>query len=99
MDDHISVGACHLARQKEVCYTSGMNTTFDNKPKTVFMPVTTMEEVPVLRAADRAELIASIRQAEADIGYGAFALHNPQNFVQDMAKYRTAALIKKGYDL
>jgi hypothetical protein len=71
-----------------------MSTTFDNKPKTVFMPVITMEEVPVLRAADRAELITSLQQAEADIASGKFALNDSQNFVQDMTKFRSAALTK-----
>jgi hypothetical protein len=72
-----------------------MSTTFDNKPKTIFMPVITMEEVPVLRAADRAELIASIHQAEADIASGKFVLLNSENFLQDMTGFRNAALTKK----
>jgi hypothetical protein len=38
--------------------------------KTTFVPVTTMEEVPVLSDAERDELIASLKQAEQDIADG-----------------------------
>jgi hypothetical protein len=72
-----------------------MTTTMDNKPKTIFMPVITMEEVPVPQAADRAELIASIHQAEGDLASGKFVLLNTENFLQDMAGFRNAALTKK----
>ena len=38
--------------------------------KTTVMPVTTMEEVPVLSEEEKAELIASLKQAQAEIAAG-----------------------------
>lgn len=37
------------------------------EPLTEVIPVTTMVEVPVLSEAERAELVASLREAEAEI--------------------------------
>jgi hypothetical protein len=46
--------------------------TIDNKTKrrTTMVPVTTMEEIPVLSDDEREELIASLRQAEARVKAG-----------------------------
>ena len=40
--------------------------------KTRFVPVTTMDEVPVLSEAERAELLASLKEAQAEIAAGDF---------------------------
>jgi predicted transcriptional regulator len=37
---------------------------------TTFMPVTTMEEVPVFTEAERADMLATLKQGEADITAG-----------------------------
>jgi len=42
----------------------------DPKRKTMIVPVVTMEEVPVLSERERADLIASLKQAEADVAAG-----------------------------
>jgi hypothetical protein len=41
--------------------------TLDPKRKTMVVPVVTMEEVPVLSERERADLVASLKQAEADV--------------------------------
>ena len=49
------------------------NTTAKATPrKTTLMPVTTMEEVPVYTKTERAEMLASLKEAEADIAAGRF---------------------------
>jgi hypothetical protein len=46
-------------------------TKVTDKPKrTTLIPVTTMEEVPVLSAGQRAELAASLAEAEREIAEG-----------------------------
>jgi hypothetical protein len=42
----------------------------DPKRETMAVPVVTMEEVPVLTERERADLVASLKQAEADIAVG-----------------------------
>lgn len=44
------------------------------------MPVTTMEEVPVLSTAERADFLASLREAEADLAAGNFMEHSAGSF-------------------
>lgn len=48
--------------------------------RTTLAPVTTMEEIPVLDEADRAELIGSLKQAEAEIGAGKGADFDAKKF-------------------
>jgi hypothetical protein len=43
---------------------------FDPKRETMAVPVITMEEVPVLSERERADLVASLKQAEADVAAG-----------------------------
>ena len=38
--------------------------------RTTMVPVTTMEEVPILSSEERAELIAALQESEADIKAG-----------------------------
>jgi hypothetical protein len=62
-----------------------------NSPKTIMVPVTTMEEMPVISDAERDELIASLKEAEAEIAAGNFTIYNPDTFVDEMmAVYRAA---------
>ena len=73
-----------------------MSTTIDQKfPRTVMIPVTTMEEMPVLSEAERAELIASLQEAEAEIAAGHYTVHDPATFVERLMGIRAAALAKK----
>jgi hypothetical protein len=49
---------------------SNMAKTDTREPVTEVIPVTTMVEVPVLSDAERAELVASLQEAEAEIREG-----------------------------
>jgi len=44
--------------------------TLDAKCETMVVPVITMEEVPVLSERERADFVASLKQAEADVAAG-----------------------------
>jgi hypothetical protein len=44
--------------------------TLDSKRRTTVVPVVTTEEVPVLSERERADLVASLKQAEADVAAG-----------------------------
>jgi hypothetical protein len=48
--------------------------------RTTMVPVTTMEEIPVLEETERAELLASLEQAEAEIKAGKAIEHDPKTF-------------------
>jgi hypothetical protein len=45
--------------------------------KTTFMPVTTMEEVPVLSDEEKAELLESLKQAQSEIAAGDYDEFKP----------------------
>jgi hypothetical protein len=47
-----------------------MPTAAKDSPRTTLIPVTTMEEVGVLSTRERAELIASLAEAEREIAEG-----------------------------
>ena len=61
----------------------------------MMVPVMTMEEVPILSDAERDELIASLKEAEARIAAGEYTVHNPETFVDELMKVRAATLCKK----
>jgi hypothetical protein len=64
-----------------VCYNARMATkTEQNSRRTTLVPVTTMEEVPVLTAEERAELIDSLEAAETRIEAGDFVEYDPETF-------------------
>ncbi|MCW5717172.1 MAG: hypothetical protein KIS68_04995 [Bauldia sp.] len=44
------------------------------------MPVTTMEDIPVLNDAERADLLRALKEAEADISAGRFTEYDPATF-------------------
>ena len=47
--------------------------------RTTMVPVTTMEEIPVLDDAERAELLASLEKAEAEIEAGKAIEYDPKS--------------------
>ncbi len=58
-----------------------MATKSDQKsPRTALVPITTMEEIPVLSAQERAEFINSLEAAEGRIEAGDFAEYDPEKF-------------------
>jgi hypothetical protein len=74
-----------------------MSTTADKtKPATIMVPVMTMEEVPILSEEERAELIASLKEAEAEIAAGKGVPFNPETFRDEMLTLYRAAKAKKG---
>ena len=72
-----------------------MTTTADNRPRTTRIPVTTMAEVPVLSEAERAELVASLEKAKAEIAAGDCVEHDPTTFVDHLMSVRTEAIRTK----
>jgi len=53
------------------------------KPKrrrTTMVPVTTMEEIPLLSERERAELLNSLKQAEARVRSGKGVVYDPKIF-------------------
>lgn len=52
----------------------------DPHRETMIVPVVTMEEVPVLSERERAELLASLKQAEADVAAGKAKPFNREEF-------------------
>lgn len=59
------------------------------------VPVTTMEELPILSEEERAEMLASLKAAEARIAAGQCAEHDPGAFVDRLMKVRAAAIRRK----
>ena len=73
-----------------------MSTTADHKPRRMtMMPVMTMEEVPIVSDAERAEMLASLKEAEAQIAAGEYVAHDPSTFVERLMEIRANALRKK----
>ena len=76
-------GACRIFRP--VCYSVDMtNKTVakDKRRRTTMVPVTTMEELPVLSDKERAELRTSLEQAEGRIKAGQGIDYDPKTFKQ-----------------
>jgi hypothetical protein len=68
-----------------------MSNAAANRPVTTMVPVTNMEEMPLLSEADRQAMIESLEKAEAEISAGEASLHNSQTFVAEMQALRDAA--------
>ncbi len=51
------------------------------EPETIFVPVVTMEEVPILSEEERDELLASLKEAEADFAAGRAELFDRESFM------------------
>ncbi|MBX9777211.1 MAG: hypothetical protein K2Y71_22780 [Xanthobacteraceae bacterium] len=54
--------------------------TKDKRRRTTMVPVTTMEEIPVLTDEERASLIASLKEAEAQIEAGDYTEYDRKKF-------------------
>ena len=54
--------------------------TKSKRRRTTMVPVTTMEEIPVLAEDERAELLASLKEAEAEIKGGKAINYDPKSF-------------------
>jgi hypothetical protein len=52
----------------------------DKRRRTTMVPVTTMEEIPVLSDSERTELTASLKAAEARIKAGKAIDYDPKSF-------------------
>ncbi len=59
------------------------------------IPVTTMEDAPILSEAERAELLASLEKAKAEIAAGDCVEHESAAFVDRLLSVRAAALAAK----
>ena len=59
--------------------------------RTTMVPVTTMEEIPVLSDRERAELTTSLKEAEARINAGKAVDYEPKTF-----KDRLLAIYRRG---
>ena len=59
------------------------------------VPVTTMEEVPILSEKERADMIVSLEAAEARIAAGRYVEHDPATFVDRLMEIRAAAISNK----
>ena len=65
------------------CYISVMASDTAAKSKrrrTTMVPVTTMEEIPVLSEEERAALLASLKEAEARIKAGEYVEYDSKKF-------------------
>ena len=55
-------------------------TKFNKSRQTTMVPVTTMEEIPVLSETERAELLASLKEAEKRVAAGEAVEFDPKTF-------------------
>ena|SRR5215212_1221288 len=65
------------------CYSAFMTNKAASKVKrrrTTSVPVTTMEDIPVLSDSERADLITSLREAEARVKAGKATDYDPKAF-------------------
>lgn len=64
----------------------------DKRRRTTSVPVTTMEEIPVLSEAERADLLAALKEAEARVKSGKAVDYDPKTFKQRLLNiYRGAS--------
>ena len=92
----LSVGQAPLACKRSIWYLGHMSATADKKARrTAMVPVTTMEELPILSDEERAEMLASLKAAEARIAAGQYVEHDRESFVKRMLDVRAAAMRNK----
>ena len=60
--------------------------------RTARVPVTTMEEVPVLSEKECADMLATLKAAEARIAAGQYVEHDHDTFVERLMQVRAAAI-------
>ena len=58
-------------------------------------PLTTLEEAPLLTEDQRADMIKSLKEAEARIAAGRYVEHDPDAFVARLMELRAAAILPK----
>jgi hypothetical protein len=78
-----------MANPEQECHIVAMRTKSAVKQKgrrTTTVPVTTMEEIPILGERERAELLASLKKAEAQIKAGDFTEHDPKTLKERMLR-------------
>jgi len=66
-----------------MCYSVDMaskTATSDKRRRTTMVPVTTMEEIPVLSDKERAELTTSLKEAEVRVKAGKAIDYDPKTF-------------------
>ena len=81
-----------LSKSLRICYVAHMaNQTKSIGRRTTMVPVTTMEEIPVLSDRERAELTTSLKEAEARINAGKAVDYEPKTF-----KDRLLAIYRRG---
>ena len=76
-------GHTGLSNPWRTCYIVNMTTktaTEDKRRRTTMVPVTTMEEIPVLSDAERLELTASLKEAETRVKAGKAIDYDPKSF-------------------
>jgi len=61
-------------------YMASKTATSDKRRRTTMVPVTTMEEIPVLSNKERAELTTSLKEAEARVKAGKAIDYDPKTF-------------------
>jgi hypothetical protein len=59
---------------------------------TAMVAVSTVEEAPVLSEKERAEMIASLKAAEARVAAGQYVEHDPETFVDRLMEIRAAEI-------
>lgn len=59
------------------------------------MPVTTMEEVPILTEEERAEMLVSLKEAKARISAGQYTEYDSPTFKDRLLAIRSAAKSSK----
>jgi hypothetical protein len=70
----------------QMWYGSNMSKVADKPKDTTLVAVTTMEEVPVLSAEERAELVASLRDAEKEVVEGRGAVYDSDEMRRRFAR-------------
>jgi hypothetical protein len=74
------------ARQRLLCHGSTMTETARKRRRITMVPVTTMEELPILDEKERAELLGSLKEAEAEIKAGKGAEYEPKAFKEPLIR-------------
>ena len=72
-----------------------MQPEIEHSRKTIFVPVVTMEEAPLLSEAECAKMRASLAEAEADVAEGRGQLFDAETFVADAMARRAQLVAKK----
>jgi hypothetical protein len=68
-----------------------MSQTKDKGRRTTMVPVTTMEELPVLDDRERSELLTLLAAAEADIAAGRYTEHDPKKLASRLNAIQRAS--------